>query len=261
MEKEGTITIGELAKRANVSVRTLQYYDKINLLKPLRTEGGRRFYVDSDIVILHQIIALKSLGLSLDEIKNNLTIINNQGDVTNVLNNQSKLINRKISKLQSLLESINMLTNEITETGEVNWSHYASFVSLINENEEYYWITKHFDKDVLFRRKEELGEDIKVDWWIELSKKAIELESLEKEPEGEEGQELAKVWWENVMKFTGGDLSILEETVKFHGTRSQWPEEFKLIQKKADPFIYKALGEYFKNNNITELWQFREGEE
>lgn len=46
---EGFMTVGELAKKMNVSVRTLQYYDKEGLLSPsAESEGGRRLYTDKD---------------------------------------------------------------------------------------------------------------------------------------------------------------------------------------------------------------------
>ena len=80
--------MGQLAKRGNVSIRTLQYYDKIGLLKPSSiSEGGRRLYNDNDITVLHQIITLKSLGLSLKEIGQRLVPINSTEDVLIMLNN------------------------------------------------------------------------------------------------------------------------------------------------------------------------------
>ena len=60
---EGFMTVGELAKKMNVTVRTLQYYDKEGVLSPsAESEGGRRLYTDKDLVLLHQILSLKSLG-------------------------------------------------------------------------------------------------------------------------------------------------------------------------------------------------------
>ena len=62
----GFMTVVEAAKKLGVTVRTLQYYDKEGLLSPsAASEGGRRLYTDKDLVMLHQIISLKSLGFSL----------------------------------------------------------------------------------------------------------------------------------------------------------------------------------------------------
>lgn len=87
MNKE-KLTIGELTKILNISVRTLQYYDQIGLMHPSEiTENGRRMYQTQDITVLHQIIALKALGFSLEEIKNKIMPVNDTTDVINLLNN------------------------------------------------------------------------------------------------------------------------------------------------------------------------------
>ena len=62
MHKEGYYSSGEFAKKANVTVRTIRYYDKQNILKPsLLTEDGVRFYTDSDFTRLQQILLFKYL--------------------------------------------------------------------------------------------------------------------------------------------------------------------------------------------------------
>lgn len=60
---------GEFARMANVSIRTIRYYDNQGLLKPTYiNDKGYRFYTDKDFVKLQQILSLKYLGFSLDEI-------------------------------------------------------------------------------------------------------------------------------------------------------------------------------------------------
>lgn len=67
------MTVGEIARKMGVTVRALQHYDREGLLSPSAiSEGGRRLYTDKDIVKLHQILSLKHLGFSLDDIKNRL---------------------------------------------------------------------------------------------------------------------------------------------------------------------------------------------
>ena len=48
---QGYMTVGEVAKKMDVTVRTLQHYDREGLLSPsAMSEGGRRLYTDKDIV-------------------------------------------------------------------------------------------------------------------------------------------------------------------------------------------------------------------
>jgi DNA-binding transcriptional MerR regulator len=64
----GYMTVGELAKKMNTTVRTLQYYDREGLLSPSKQSGGGlRLYTNKDMVKLHQIQSMKYLGFSLEE--------------------------------------------------------------------------------------------------------------------------------------------------------------------------------------------------
>ena len=72
MKLPGYYSSGQFARMANVSVRTIRFYDKQNILKPSYvTEAGARFYTDSDVARLQQILLLKYLGFSLEEYTKN----------------------------------------------------------------------------------------------------------------------------------------------------------------------------------------------
>jgi len=59
--------IGEVAEMVGLSLRTIRYYEEIELVSPSgRTEGGFRLYTDSDVSRLHLVKALKPVGLSLE---------------------------------------------------------------------------------------------------------------------------------------------------------------------------------------------------
>lgn len=63
-------SISQIAKETGISVRTLQYYDEIGLLKPARlSESGYRMYNESSLGTLQQILTLKELDFSLKEIQ------------------------------------------------------------------------------------------------------------------------------------------------------------------------------------------------
>src|ERR687887_2849616 len=63
------LRIGELARVAGVTVRTLHHYDELGLLRPSeRTSGGHRLYTADDVQRLYRLLALRGLGLPLDEV-------------------------------------------------------------------------------------------------------------------------------------------------------------------------------------------------
>lgn len=62
-------TVGDLAKRSGLTVRTLHHYEQLGLLVPsTRTDSGYRLYSDADIRTLHRILAYRQMGLALKDI-------------------------------------------------------------------------------------------------------------------------------------------------------------------------------------------------
>src|SRR5512140_84267 len=64
------IKIGDFSKLAHVSVKTLHHYDELGLLTPAHVDrySGYRYYALDQLAVLNRILALKDLGLSLDQI-------------------------------------------------------------------------------------------------------------------------------------------------------------------------------------------------
>jgi DNA-binding transcriptional MerR regulator len=64
-------SIGEFARFAGVSVRTVRYYDEVGLLPPVAVDPatGYRSYGADQLARLHRIVALKELGLSLRQLQ------------------------------------------------------------------------------------------------------------------------------------------------------------------------------------------------
>lgn len=62
--------IGDLAERAEVTQRTVRYYERIGLIPPGEREGhGQHYYTEETVARLRKIDQLKQLGLSLNEIR------------------------------------------------------------------------------------------------------------------------------------------------------------------------------------------------
>lgn len=98
-------TVKQLSILANVSVRTLHYYDEIDLLKPThRNQKGYRFYTYSDLIKLQSILFYKKLDYPLSQIGE---ILNQQNfNPLTSLQNQKQLISQKISSYSELLNTL-----------------------------------------------------------------------------------------------------------------------------------------------------------
>jgi len=69
-KKDELMKIGEVAKKANASLRTIRYYEELKLISPAtRSQGGFRLYDSEAIRRIHLIQSLQELELSLKEIK------------------------------------------------------------------------------------------------------------------------------------------------------------------------------------------------
>ena len=146
MEKQravpkGFMTIGEVAKKMNVTVRTLQHYDREGLLSPSSiSEGGRRLYTDKDVIRLHQILSLKQLGFSLQDIKNRLIPLDTPDEVADVLAQQADEVRRKIEILSESLRELELLREEVLQMQEVDFKKYADIIVNLQMDNEYYWL-------------------------------------------------------------------------------------------------------------------------
>jgi len=245
---QGYMTVGEVAKKMGVTVRTLQYYDKEGLLSPTAaSEGGRRLYTDKDMIKLHQILSMKYLGFSLDDIKNRLIPLDTPADVASALTEHAAAIQEKMETLSKSLKAIEALKAEVLQMQSVDFKKYADIIVNLQMKNEVYWLIKHFDDKTLDHIRSRFDKDsglAMIETFKRLQVEAIRLQKDGMPPESEKGQALAKAFWTMVMEFTDGDISMLPklmETRNFDSPDNEWKQK----QEIANAFIEPALEAYF----------------
>ena len=133
MKLPGYYSSGEFARMANVSVRTIRFYDKQNILKPSYvTPSGARFYTDSDFARLQQILLLKYLGFSLDDIREMTIDDADYHFMLNSLNLQKKLIQDQIEQMQLVESAIEDTVQAIEQEHQIDWSQMLDLMHLTN---------------------------------------------------------------------------------------------------------------------------------
>ena len=96
---------GELAKAAEVSVRTIQYYDQRGILTPSEvTEGGRRIYHDSGLERLQVICFLRDLDFSINQIKKLLQEENREQVLELLLTDQIESLEKSSKEIEVKLK-------------------------------------------------------------------------------------------------------------------------------------------------------------
>ena len=249
----GFMTVGEAAKKIGITVRTLQYYDKEGLLSPsAESEGGRRLYTDKDLVILHQIISLKSLGFSLNDIKHHLISLETPADVATALTEQADSIREKIEQLTASLTAIEQLKEEVLQMQAVNFKKYADIIVNLQMKNNSYYLIKRFDDDTLDyirnRFDKESGLNF-MDRFNRLSDEMLELQKAGVSSESEKCQRIVKEYWELIMEFTNGDMSMLPKLMEVGNidtATNAWEERQKIVNDYLEPALqiyFSRLGE------------------
>lgn len=108
------LTVGDVAARFGITVRTLHHYDDIGLLTPSRrSASGYRVYTSADLTRLSQIIVYRRLEMSLDEIASVL----DEGDEVSHLRRQRERVMSRLDELTDLVEAIDQaLEKAMTNT-------------------------------------------------------------------------------------------------------------------------------------------------
>ena len=251
---QGYLTVGEVAKKMDVTVRTLQHYDKEGLLSPSAlSDGGRRLYTDKDIVKLHQILSLKHLGFSLNDIRDRLIPLDDPADVAQILSEQAATIRNKIANLTESLSEIEALKTEVLEMQTVDFKKYADIIVNLEMKNDFYWLIKHFDGETLDHIRSRFDKESGIAFlqkFLHLQDEAIRLQNAGVPVESPEGLQFAKAYWDMILEFTNGDATMLPKLMQI-GESDEFNQELKQMQAKANAFIEPALGAYFSNSGIN----------
>ena len=245
---EGYMTVGKAAKKMGVTVRTLQYYDREGLLHPsAESDGGRRLYTDKDLVLLHQIISMKSLGFSLTDIKERLISLKTPDDVANALTEQADAIRINIKQLKDSLAAIEQLKTEVLQMQTVNFKKYADIIVNLQMKNESYSLIKRFDDDTLDRIRSRFDKKSGFEFMNRLNNLSDEIVQLQEKnvpADSEQCQQVVQEYWGLIMEFTNGDMTMLPKLMEVGNidtATNAWEEKQKIVNDYLEP----ALQVYF----------------
>ncbi len=111
--------IGDFSKKTNVPIKTLRYYDEIDLFKPLFIDEctGYRYYQDVQIKVINKIKMLKDLNLSLKEIHDYL-----ESEDINILLNKEREFRMKVEKIANYVEDSKYEIKKGTYNDYIKWN-------------------------------------------------------------------------------------------------------------------------------------------
>lgn len=127
---------GELAKAAEVSVRTVQYYDQRGILTPSEvTEGGRRIYHESDLERLQVICFLRDLDFSIKQIKKLLQEENREQVLELLLTDQIESLEKSSKEIEVKLKRARHLQKVTAKRSQLSLDDLSD-ISRLMENQK-----------------------------------------------------------------------------------------------------------------------------
>lgn len=131
MEKK--MTSGEIAKKAGVSQKAVRLYDEKGLLKPTDySEGNYRLYDKAALQVLEKIVALKQIGFSLEEIRDNI-LAGDAKDIKEALELQKKTMEEKRYRIEMVIDAI---SRTLAQEGPLDWDDVAGIVQSVTMDQE-----------------------------------------------------------------------------------------------------------------------------
>lgn len=158
---------GEVAKLSNLTIRTIRYYDQIDLLKPSKIDdNGYRLYTPSDLIKLQKITSLKQMGFSLNDIKS-MTISDSYLSLQKALRMQKGLVDKKIDNLKVLSTMLDKLDHYLEKNNDINWENIIHEIQFINMEQnllEQYENANNIDIRIHLHEKYSVNSEHWFDW-------------------------------------------------------------------------------------------------
>lgn len=253
-EEKGLYTIGELARHVGITVRTLQYYDKEHLLASTPTAGGRRMYTREDIVKLQQILFYKSLGFSLGQIREKILKRGSSPELCDIFSEQRDMLRAQIESQNKIADLLDLMAEETKVGKELSLDRLMAILHLMKEGNPYTYFVRSFNDEQLQAITKRFTSPDNYEGIManiqELFSQLCGLYLQGADPAGEEGQQLARRWWDMVADFSKGDPAMLETLVSTGRDVDNWPEELRHLQEPIKNFLSQALAIYLSGIGI-----------
>jgi DNA-binding transcriptional MerR regulator len=215
------LKVGELAGRTGLTVRTLHHYDEIGVLKPsLHTDAGYRLYTAADVARLQQVLSLRRLGFSLEEVGDCLS---RPGFAPlEVVRLHVARLREQIELQQELCERLEALAERFHTAEEVSADEFLQAIEVMTMIEKYYTpeqVAQIEDRKVALG--DERIKEANAEWPRLFAAVRAEMDAGTV-PADPKVQALAREWYGLLDEFTGGDSGL------FNSTRNMYANEDRI---------------------------------
>jgi DNA-binding transcriptional MerR regulator len=235
------LKIGELAAATGLSVRTLHHYDEIGLLSPSdRTDSNHRVYTRDDLARLQNIIYLKQLGLSLDDIRTYIDGADRDRSLE-ILDSRIARFEKDLSEMKDTLAHLRASRETLAQGRGLATNDIVQNLREAVTFEKYYSPEQLAE---LKKRADTMGPEkmqkASADW-AALIAKVKDAVAVKMDPKSSEARALADEWHGLIQAFSGGNQAVEQNASKMYSenpdmaTRYGMDKEIFLFIKNARP--------------------------
>jgi DNA-binding transcriptional MerR regulator len=231
--------VGELAAATGLTVRTLHHYDAIGLLAPSgRTESGYRLYDEADVRRLYRVLALRRLGLSLEEVA---AWLDREGaDPREAVVRHLREVERELAAKERLRRLLVRILDELDREVEPSVDRFVEAIEVMTMHERYYTPDQ---VEQLERRRRELGDEaierVEAEWAELIAKLEVE-RARGTDPADERVQSLARRWRELIAEFTGGDPGIWQSLRRMYEEEGAEKASRGMVSSELAAYVARA---------------------
>jgi len=251
-------TVKQLSELAQVSVRTLHYYDEIGLLHPSQVGGnGYRYYDDSALLRLQQILFYREIGMELMQIKDVLD--RPDFDLVTALKSHRAVLLEKSERLLNLVSTVEDTIKHLQ--GEKEMSKRQLFQAFSDEKQ------KEYEREARLQYgPDNVNQSIKR-WnnYTQAQKEAIGNEGNQvysdivdaieagKEPTSEEVQAILKRWHDHLRYFYEPTLDILRGLGELYTSHPDFIANFSKIHSDLAEYMKSGINQYVDDLEYAEI--------
>lgn len=237
------LTVGKLAERTGLTVRTLHHYHEIGILTPdRRSPAGYRIYGPAEVERLHRIVSLRQLGFSLEEIADCLE--RPEYAFPRLLRLQLDRLDRRLEETMRLRERLQRLSDALEASEDVPVEGFIDSIEAVTMYEKHY---TEEQLEALEERRKIVGEErireVEAEWPKLIAEVREEMERGT-DPAHPRVQELVERWNGLLAEFSGGDPGLERAAGRVLEERLEQPEMRKRtgLDPQVMAYVSRARG-------------------
>jgi DNA-binding transcriptional MerR regulator len=252
-------TVKQLSDLAQVSVRTLHYYDEIDLLKPSNIgTNNYRYYDDAAVLRLQQVLFYREIGFELKQIKEILD--SPDFDLVTALRSHRNVLQEKITRLQNLVRTVD--STIMHTTGEVKMAKKKRLFEAFSEEKQ-----KDYEREArLEYGPEKVNESVKrwgsysqaqrdrvIEEGNQIYSDMVDVIEAGKDPHDADVQAILDRWQNHLRYFYEPNLDLLRGLGDLYNTSPDFIANFQKMHERLPEFLQTAIAYYVDDLETAEL--------